>query len=323
LGTKNNPQDPQEDAPQPPRLNEGDEVGNYLVLAHLFTGGMGDIYAAVHLQLDRHVALKVPLVDSDAAEFNRRRLLAEAKLLARVTHANVVSVYDFAATDNELEYLVMELLDGHSLDEILAQTPRLEIPHAIRIVKETARGLAAFHRAGIYHVDVKPENMMVVTGPLVNKPPEGENWVKLIDLGTARLTYEPAEDPELPHMGTPAYMAPEAILDRPVDGRADLYALGIVFYEILAGKHPHPSSDDTDMLQAQVDHRALPLSGSRSDIPPGSALERLIEDCLQKHPSRRPQSMLEFLSRLDEAEFEWREHMALRSTILPGGLIQT
>lgn len=307
---------------EPPRqLREGDEVGNYLVLAHLFTGGMGDIYAAVHLKLDRHVALKVPRLDTDSVDFNRRRLLSEARFLARVTHANVVGVYDFSATNDRLEYLVMELLDGRSLDEILGKTPILQIPHAVRIVKEMARGLAAFHRAGIYHVDLKPENVMIVTGPLVNKPLDGENWVKLIDLGTARLTYDDAADAELPLVGTPAYMAPEAILDRAVDGRADLYALGVVFYEILAGQHPLRSGDDADMLQAHVNRRPLPLSSHRPDIPAGCRLERLIGDCLEKRPNKRPQSMIGFLGRLDEAVAEWREHVAKTATIGPGGSI--
>lgn len=308
---------------RPRRLEEGDEVGNYLVLAHLFTGGMGDIYAAVHLKLDRHVALKVPRLDTAATDFNRRRLLSEAKFLARVAHANIVAVYDFAATGDELEYLVMELLDGKSLDEIIHKRPVVEIPHAIRIVKEMARGLAAFHRAGIYHVDVKPENVMIVTGPLVNKPLEGENWVKLIDLGTARLTYEFSEDVELPLVGTPAYLAPEAILNRSVDGRADLYALGLVFYEILARRHPLPHTDDADLLQAQVDRVPPPLSVYRPDIPAGSGLEILIADCLQKRPERRPASFVEFLGRLDQAESEWRAQVAQATTIPPGATFKT
>ncbi len=313
--------DPQADSSQPKLLREGDEVGNYLVLAHLFTGGMGDIYAAVHLQLNRHVALKVPRLDTPAANFNRRRLLAEARFLARVAHSNVVGVYDFAATNDHLEYLVMELLDGHSLDQILHKTPHLEIPHAIRVVREIARGLAAFHRAGIYHVDLKPENVMVVAGTLVNKPLEGENWIKLIDLGTARLTYEHTIDAELPLVGTPAYMSPEAILDRPVDGRADLYALGNVFFEILAGRHPIPTDDDAEMLQAQVERRPPPLSTLRPDVPAFSALEMLITDCLEKRPAKRPGSMVEFLGRLDQAESEWREQVSQSATIMPGGAI--
>jgi len=282
---------------------------------------MGDIYAAVHLQLNRHVALKVPRVDTPSADFNRRRLLAEAQFLARVAHANVVGVYDFAATNDHLEYLVMELLDGRSLDQILCKTPHLEIPHAIRVVREMARGLAAFHRAGIYHVDLKPENVMVVAGTLVNKPLEGENWVKLIDLGTARLTYEHTIDADLPLVGTPAYMSPEAILDRPVDGRADLYALGNVFFEIIAGQHPLSTEDDAEMLQAQVDCKPPPVSTLRPDIPTSGALEKLISDCLEKRPEKRPGSMVEFLGRLDQAQAQWREHMAQCATIMPGGAL--
>jgi serine/threonine protein kinase len=312
------PKEPQVDTAQLRGLREGDEVGNYLILAHLFTGGMGDIYAAVHLQLNRHVALKVPRVDTPAADFNRRRLLAEARCLARVVHANVVAVYDFAATHDRLEYLVMELLDGQSLDHLLVKTPYLQVLHAVRVVKEVARGLAAFHRAGIYHVDLKPENVMVVAGPLLNKSGEGENWIKLIDLGTARLTYERNAEIELPLVGTPAYMSPEMILDRPVDGRADLYALGIVFYEILAGQHPLHSADDAEMLQAQVERRPPPLSTLRPDIPAHSALEKLIIDCLEKQPSKRPSSMIEFLERLDRAQSEWHDQVAQRATLLPG-----
>jgi len=321
VGETKPPKNPHGGALQPRRLREGDEVGNYLVLAHLFTGGMGDIYAAVHLQLNRHVALKVPRVDTPAADFNRRRLLAEAQFLSRVAHGNVVAVYDFAATSDRLEYLVMELLDGHSLDQILDKTPHLQIPHAIRVVKEMARGLAAFHRAGIFHVDLKPENVMVVAGALVNKAVEGENWIKLIDLGTARLTYEHNIDTELTLVGTPAYMSPEAIQDRPVDGRADLYGLGIVFYEILAGRHPLHTTDDAEMIQAQVEQRPSPLSTFRPDIPASSSLERLIMDCLEKRPSKRPGSMIEFLSRLDQAYSEWREQVAQCATIMPGGPI--
>lgn len=294
-------------------------MGNYLVLAHLFTGGMGHIYAAVHQRLKRHVALKVPRTDGGGGSFNRRRLLTEAQFLARVAHVNVVSVYDFATTGDQLEYLVMELLDGRSLDEILYKTPRLEIPQAIRIAKEMARGLAAFHRAGIYHVDLKPENVMIVTGPLVSKTGEGENWVKLIDLGTARLTYEREQDAELPMVGTPAYLSPEAILGRSVGPRADLYALGIVLYELIAGQHPLPLSDDADMLLSQVETRATPLSVRCPEIPASSPLERLIADCLQKRPSRRPGSMIEFLGRLDQAESEWRAQAEGTSPTAPAG----
>ncbi len=279
-------------------------MGNCRLVEHLNRGGMGDIYAADHLFLGRPVAIKLPRFDDDRLDFNQRRLLSEARCLAAVSHPNVVGVYDMGLTEEQLGYLVMELLNGNSLDQIMDRVPLFLFPTIVHITKEVARGLHACHRAGIICADVKPDNIMVVHGPLVGLPTHGAVWTKIIDMGTARsIESENERQAGITEtvVGTPAYMSPEMALGQPLDPRADIYSLGSLLYELVAGRPPFVDPDANVVLEQHVYIAPPPLSELREELEAGCAFEQLLDRCLAKSPDDRPASATEFLDELDRA----------------------
>jgi serine/threonine-protein kinase len=279
-------------------------MGNCRLTRHLNRGGMGDIYAADHLFLGRPVAIKLPRFDDDRLAFNQQRLLSEARSLAAVSHPNVVGVYDMGLTEERLGYLVMELLDGRSLDQIMDRVPLFLFPTILHMTKEIARGIAACHRAGVICADIKPDNIMVVQGPLVGRPAQGAVWTKIIDLGTARsIEAEDARSEELLETvtGTPAYMSPEMALGQPLDPRTDIYSLGALLYELVAGRPPFVDPNTDVVLEQHVYLPPPPVSKHREDLAPDCAIEQLLNRCLAKDPADRPASATDFLDELDRA----------------------
>lgn len=282
----------------------GRVMGNCKLTGHLNRGGMGDIYEADHLFLGRPVAIKLPRFDDDRLDFNQQRLLSEARFLAAVAHPNVVGVHDMGLTEEGLGYLVMELLDGNSLEHIMDRVPLFLFPTILHLTKEIARGIAACHRAGIICADIKPDNIMVVHGPLVGKPAQGAVWTKIIDLGTARsIDVEAARSPETTEVviGTPAYMSPEMALGKPLDPRADIYSLGTLLYELVAGRPPFLDPEADVILEQHVYLAPPPISDHREDLTAGCDFEHLLYRCLAKDPDDRPASATDFLDALDKA----------------------
>jgi len=286
---------------------------------------MGDIYAADHLFLGRPVAIKLPRFDDDRLAFNQQRLLSEARSLALVSHPNVVGVHDMGLTEERMGYLVMELLDGKSLDQIMDRVPLFLFPTILHLTKEVARATAACHRAGIICADVKPDNIMVVHGPLVGRPAQGAVWTKIIDLGTARsIEAEAARDSESSQtvIGTPAYMSPEMAMGRPLDPRADIYSLGTLLFELVAGRPPFVDDSAEVVLEKHVYEPPPPLSEHREELTPNCDFERLVNRCLAKDPEDRPASATGFLDELDRAsrslpEPEFRPKMGRRPVKRP------
>lgn len=292
------------DAESTPSSWIGRRVGHCRLLSHVSRGGMGDVFAAEHLYLSRNVAIKLPRIDAGGAFFNQQRLLHEARHLAKVAHVNVVSVHDLGFTSAGLAYLVMELLGGDPLDQILERTPFLGLPEALHVVRELARGVHACHRADVLICDVKPENVMVVGGPLIGFPPQGTVWTKIIDLGVAQSIQEarrPKEGGADQWMGTPAYASPELIRGDALSPASDVYSLGVLFYELIAGQVPFTANNIKDQLQLHLLADPKPLSYYRPEIKAESPLERLVEACLAKDPASRPQNMVSFLNHLDQA----------------------
>lgn len=286
----------------------GRQVGSYRFASLLHSGGMGHVYSGIHIYLHRSVALKTARSDTAASFGNlQRRLLVEARCLAVVDHPNVVTVHDFGVSHDGIAYVAMELLEGLSLDRIIDQRGPLSVPAALHIARETARGLAAFHMESVVCADVKPDNLMVVSGPLVGRTLERRPWVKLIDLGAARPIRDSnvGAPPEV-NFGTSWYMSPEAVLGYALDERADVYSLAILIFEMIVGRVPFSSGDDREVLKRHLWTPPPPLSKATPAVDPGSQLERLVEDCLSKAPGSRPCSMYELLDRLDDAELEWR-----------------
>jgi len=282
----------------------GTRLGRCRLTRHLSRGGMGDIFAAEHVHLGRQIAVKIPRLDNPNPWFYQQRLLLEARFLARLSHMNIVGVHDLAFTKDGLAYLVMEYLDGKALDEVLVSRPVLEPGQALRLVREAARAIGACHRAGILVGDIKPENIMVVGGPLVGLPPVGTVWVKLIDLGGAH-SFDSSSGQEVAppavRMGTPAYCSPELLLGRPLGPPSDVYALGVLTYELLSGQAPFCDPDDEVVLRNHVEVSPAPLSSVCPAVRAGGALERFVGACLAKDPGARPAGAVAFLDWLDRA----------------------
>ena len=274
---------------------------------------MGTVYRARHLLMDRPVAIKVlrpRFVDNEAA---RSRFQLEARAAVLLHHVNAVSVTDFGQTPDGYVYLVMELLEGSTLRDIIAKEAPLETARATSIMLQTSAAVAAAHEAGIIHRDLKPSNILVT--PSANAPAV----VKVLDFGIAKLAADAFGDeaatavtlPGTP-IGTPRYMAPEQYEGRDLTPAADVYSLGVILYEMLAGMAPFTG---TTPLEIALKHKNDPLRPPReivAGIP--EDLERVVLHALEKEPEARPANATEFRHELLEtAERLGLEHHAITS----------
>ncbi len=256
----------------------------YRLDRELGRGGMGVVYRATDTTLDRTVAIKVVHPDLAAHPSIARRFLAEARTIARLRHPNVVAVHA-AGTAGGLLYYVMDDIAGESLRQRLSRDGRLDPGEAGRITADLAAALDAAARAGVVHRDVKPENVLLEAGT---------GRALLADFGIARAV---AGDPAGPGtgqgvaVGTPSYMSPEQASGEEVDGRSDLYALGIVAYEMLTGRPPFTGPSRV-VVSKHIAERPVPVAKARSDTPP--RLAAAVMRALEKHPSERWQSGEEF-----------------------------
>jgi eukaryotic-like serine/threonine-protein kinase len=248
-------------------LREGMQLGIYRTEARLGAGGMGEVFRAVDTRLNRRVAIKVC-----AARFSER-FDREARALAALSHPHICTLFDVGP-----DYLVMELLDGTTLTGQIAQGP-LQTADVLRIGWQIADALAEAHGAGIVHRDLKPGNIMLT-----------RHGVKVLDFGLAKVAL--AEDQKLTQtgalMGTPAYMAPEQMEGKEADARSDLFALGLILYEIASGQLPFPGASLGSMLITGSVVTVPPLSRLRSGLPAG--LDALIATLLEPDPAKRPRS---------------------------------
>ena len=253
-------------------------AGRYRILDRLGVGGMSVVWRAHDAVLDRVVAVKVlapgQLVDAAA----RARVQTEARAAAALSHPNVAAVHDYGQTPGPsgepVPYVVMELVDGPSLTDVLADGP-LDPAEAMRICADVARGLAAAHARGLVHRDVKPGNVIVTA-----------DGAKLVDFGIAAAIGAPDEaDDDGVMLGTPAYLAPERLEDGVVVPGSDVYALGLLMYRLLAGTTPWSAQTTTQMLKAHayLPPRPLPATGG---VP--AEVADLCQRCLAKNPADRP-----------------------------------
>jgi TolB-like protein len=267
-------------------LAPGSRLGVYEVIAPIGAGGMGEVYRARDSKLRRDVALKV-LPAAFASDPDRlARFEREAYAVAALSHPNILAIHDFGR-DNGISYAVMELLEGHTLREALANgaLPRRK---ALDYGRQIAQALAAAHARGIVHRDLKPENVFVTTG----------GHVKVLDFGLASTAATP-QDVDATQavtvtgtqagtvLGTPGYMSPEQVRGETVDHRSDIFSFGCVLYEMVSGLRAFAGESSIDTLHATL--RAEPRDlASLSDAP--VALTRVVERCLEKNPAERMQS---------------------------------
>jgi Tol biopolymer transport system component len=263
-------------------LTIGARVGPYEVVTTLGTGGMGEVYRARDTRLDRDVALKV--LPSSVAIDPDRRARFEAKAVAALSHPNILAIFDFAFYDG-VACAVTELLDGETLCARLAQGP-LPVRRAIEIAIQIGRGLAAAHDKGFVHRDLKPENIFITT----------DGQVRILDFGLAKVVADGREadnqtvaatDPGTV-MGTVGYMAPEQVRGQSADARADLFALGVVIYEMLSGRRAFLRDTPAETMTAILKEDPPELMARRTDLPP--ALDTIVRHCLERNPAERFQS---------------------------------
>jgi serine/threonine-protein kinase len=235
------------------------------------------------------------------------RFEREAVAAARIEHPNVVAASDFGKLEDGSFYLVLEYVDGKSLRELLLEGP-LPVARAVAIARQTALALSAAHGADIVHRDLKPDNVMLL--PL----PDGADHVKVLDFGIARVANPSGKD--VTHltrvgvvMGTVAYMSPEQATGQPVDGRTDLYSLGVMLHEMLSGRQPFDAELPSQVLARQLVEPPPPLPAG---TPP--ALEKLVNDLMAKSPADRPQTAREVLDRLAPLDGSMRPPPVLPTT---------
>jgi len=261
-------------------LEAGERVGVYTVLNRLGAGASGEVWRARDERLGRDVAIKIVLPHTSSDSERLRRFAEEARLAGSLNHPNLLTVHDVGEHAG-LPMLVTECLDGQSLRRRL-EAGSLPVAKAITVAIGIARGLAAAHARGVVHRDVKPENVFL--------PTNGD--VKILDFGLAKLLPTVASEPAAQRLtidglilGTPGYMAPEQVRGGPVDARADLFAVGVITYEMLAGSNPFKRASIVETLHATLTADAPDLTAAVPGIPP--ALAKLVMRLLEKNPQAR------------------------------------
>ena len=290
---------PGQHEPRLPRI--GDVLdGRYRVTGMLGEGGMGCVYRAEHVAIRRPLALKLLHPEMEGIEEVTKRFEREAFATGRVDHPNCVNVSDFGQLDDGTLYMVLELLDGVLLFDLLVDEERLQWRRALHIARHILRGLASAHSAGIVHRDVKPENVILV------KHGDDPDFAKILDFGIAKL-FDDAKKHAGDHtltrvgvtVGTPTYIAPEQAFGQPVDGRADLYSLSIVLFEMLAGAPPFEADDVIGLL---TQHATAEVPAIR-DVAPGARVPREVEQLLRaglaKSRDERIQTAEDYIDRID------------------------
>jgi tRNA A-37 threonylcarbamoyl transferase component Bud32 len=269
-------------------IEVGQTVGNYRVLQKIGEGGMGAVYLAEHPVIGRKAALKVIHPQHSRNADVVARFVNEASAISRVGHEHIVEVTDFGRTDGGDFYFIMEYLEGRSLAEVIAAQAPFPPERALAVATQIADALAASHAHGVIHRDLKPENIFLV--------PRGEepDFVKVLDFGLAKLVHD---DGTAPHetragivMGTPYYMSPEQCEGaREIDGRADVYALGVVLFEMLTGKLPFGGGSEGEVLMKQMTMLAPAVRSLVPDLPP--TLDAIVRRALAKKPAERYPTM--------------------------------
>jgi|GEM_PF-3082722 len=257
--------------------------GRYRIDAKLGIGGMGAVYRGTRLLIGDEVAIKVLHKDQGAVPLAAERFRREAQAAARLKHPNAVSVYDFGVSSEGLFYLVMELVEGESVRSIIKQRGPFTPSATAEIITQVCAALDEAHRQSIIHRDIKPDNIMVHQSA-------GGLRVKVLDFGIAKLRDQAASNLTQTGsvMGTPHYMSPEQCIGEELDSRSDIYSLGIVMYEMLAGVVPFNSPTSTAVVVQHVNQAPPPLRAMNMSIP--QSVETVVLHALEKRREARPQT---------------------------------
>lgn len=284
------------------------EIPGYEMMNRIGRGGMGVVYRARQVSMDRVVALKVLNERYSSNELFVNRFIREARAAGRLNHPNVIHVHDVNKTKDNY-YFSMEFVDGTNVKKMLKKEGRIPVDKGLDIVLQAAKALNYAHEQGVIHRDVKPDNIMVTS----------DGVVKLADLGIAKTFDERGERDGRRVLGTPHYMAPEQALGKDVDARADIYSLGATFYHMLTGSTPFQGRGVTEVLKAHIQTSLPPIQEKAPEVP--ESVVRIVERMMAKTPQKRYASMgkaIEDLGRVQadrEADIEALEAGA--SSIMP------
>jgi len=268
--------------------------GRYELVAHLATGGMGAVFRGRHVHLRKEVAVKVLRPDLSSSPDIVERFRREAEIASALDHENIVRVTDFGRSPEGYLFLVMDLLQGESLFDRLRREGALAPEHIVPILWQVCNGLEAAHALGVVHRDLKPENVFLA------RTPGGREVTKILDFGIAKLARAAVEAPDGPGataagivVGTPEYLAPEQAMGSEVDGRADLYAVGLIAWRAMAGRHPFRADEPRSLLMMQATRPVPPLTDPRPDLGALPQLVATVSRACAKEAGERPQSAAE------------------------------
>jgi len=288
--------------PQDPLIGQSID-GRFTITELIAQGGMGSVYRAYQPRVDRHIAVKVLHDHIAADEGSIKRFFREAKAASRLHHHHIVQIYDFCQSSEGLLYMMMEFLDGPLLHDTITRGP-IPLARTVGILGQICDALSMAHGQGIIHRDLKPENIVLLDRA------GAPDFVKILDFGIAKMAWEKfgGEGENLTQannfIGTPHYMSPEQALGLDVDGRTDLYALGILLFEMLVGKPPFDDDTPENLLISQVRDEPPRLAEACQNfvVPPN--LDELCARLLEKHRELRPASVEEVRAKLFSA-FDW------------------
>jgi serine/threonine-protein kinase len=272
-------------------------VDKYRIERKIGQGGMGAVFAAHHELLHQRVAIKVLSADVAAEGEAVTRFLNEARAAARIVSEHVVRVTDVATLDSGVPYMVLELLEGSDLSKVVEERGALPVAQAVDWVLQACAGVAKAHALGVVHRDLKPSNLFLA------QRDDGTSVVKVLDFGISKAT-NPALVPT--HtltatgsmIGSPCYMAPEQVRNaKQVDARTDIWAIGVILYELLTATRPFGGETLGELLVAIVEQQPPPIASIRRDVPPG--LEQVVARCLKRTPAERFSSIVELAQALE------------------------
>ena len=264
-------------------------LGRYRIVGELGRGAMGVVYRAVDPLLDRTVAIKtVNLAEAldEATEYDAR-FQQEAKAAGRLAHANLITIHD-VGREGDIAFMAMEFLEGQELRSLIAQRGRLSVAEAVRIAAQVADGLAYAHEHGVTHRDIKPGNIMILRSGLA----------KIMDFGIARMRSSDVRTKTGILLGSPKYMSPEQVLGQDVDGRSDIFSLGVVLHEMLTGATPFSGETVTGLMHQIATAPATPPSRANAEVP--QMLDFIVAKALAKKATERYQSAAELAADLRE-----------------------
>lgn len=272
-----------------PSLGESaiQRLGRYEITGTLGAGAMGVVYRARDLNLGRVVALKTLSTDLDVDEEIQTRFLREAEAIGRLSHPNIVAVYDLGNVEGRL-FMAMELLHGLDLRAILSRRPLPPVAERIRLLIGIAEGVGYAHSRGVVHRDIKPANILVTAA----------GAVKILDFGLARLAASATITRRGVIMGTPDYMSPEQASGKPLDHRTDIFSTGAVFYELLTGQKPFKGPTLHSVLFAILSEAPPSILTLEPAVP--ARLAALVHQMLEKGPERRPATLVDLAAQLRE-----------------------